>query len=163
MGASPSGDLVYFWSNDPLTDGASGPGVYRYKLLGGAHGELTRLTGDPGPDGLGMKTVRKDPLFLPSNDGSTLYFVATAALAAGATAGQPNAYVWRGGQLRFVRTLAGDGAVQRVSRTAGSRCSARPPRSTAHRTADARRSTSTTRTAARSRVRRAEPRDAQRR
>jgi catechol 2,3-dioxygenase-like lactoylglutathione lyase family enzyme len=116
MGASPSGDLVYFWSNDPLTDGVSGPGVYRYKLLGGAHGELTRLTGDPGPDGLGMKTIRRDPLFLPSNDGSTLYFVATAALAAGATAGQPNAYVWRGGQLRFVRTLAGDGAVQRVSR-----------------------------------------------
>ena len=116
MGASPSGDLVYFWSTDPLTDGASGPGVYRYKLLGGAHGELTRLTGDPGPDGLGMRTARRDPLFLPSNDGSTLYFVATAALAAGATAGQPNAYVWRGGQLRFVRTLAGDGAVQRVSR-----------------------------------------------
>jgi hypothetical protein len=116
MGASPSGDLVYFWSNDPLTDGASGPGVYRYKLLGGAHGELTRLTGDPGPDGLGMTTGGTDPLFLPSNDGSTLYFVATAALAAGATAGQPNAYVWRGGQLRFVRTLTGGGSVQRVSR-----------------------------------------------
>ena len=76
----------------------------------GQQGQLTRLTGDPGPDGLGISSS------LTSNDGTSVYFVATAALAAGATAGEPNAYVWRDGQLKLVATVPEGATVKRVSR-----------------------------------------------
>ena len=65
MGASPSGDVSHFWSSQPLTDGVSGGGVYRYRLQAGPVGELTRITGDPGPEGLGMNRRRRDGARLP--------------------------------------------------------------------------------------------------
>lgn len=118
MGASPSGDVVFFWSSQPLTDGVPGGGVYRYRLQAGPVGELTRITGDPGPEGLGMSIAEGAtvPSFQLSDDGSSLYFIAKAALAPGAVDGQPNAYVWRNEELKLVRSLAAGATVQRVSR-----------------------------------------------
>jgi hypothetical protein len=109
IGASPSGDAVYFWSDDPLTDGASGGAVYRYRVTATAEGELQRVTDDPGPGGLGLTNA------LTSDDGSSVYFVASAPLDSGAVAGQPNVYVARGGAVRFIETVAQGGAIERVS------------------------------------------------
>jgi hypothetical protein len=45
-------------------------------------------------------------VFGASDDGSTIYFVSKEALAAGATAGQPNVYLRQGGTFTHVATLA---------------------------------------------------------
>jgi hypothetical protein len=98
---------VLFRAVDPLTDGIDGGAIYRYRV---SSGELERLTGDPGPDGLGATSA------VASDDASTVAFVSTAALGGAAVAGEPNAYVWRGGALRFVAALSGGGTIDRVSR-----------------------------------------------
>lgn len=113
IGASPSGDAVYFWSDEPLTDGTSGGGVYRYEIADGPGADLTRVTEDPGAGGLGLTSA------LTSGDGSTVYFVAAADLASGGTVGQPNVYVARGGEVRFIATAPDGATVERVSTDGG--------------------------------------------
>lgn len=107
IGASGDGARAFFFSSDPLTNGVDGPAIYRYDL---ADGRLERVTGAAGDNGLGLSSP------VSSDDGSTVAFIATAALVPDATDGEPNAYVWRDGELRFVGSLGFDGAPVRISR-----------------------------------------------
>jgi hypothetical protein len=98
--ASPDGGSVFFITASQLTDDATaGGGLYRYDV---DSGELTFLsTGSTGASGaqvLGVVRV--------SDDGSRAYFVARDALGGEGTAGQPNLYLWEGGALNFIATLA---------------------------------------------------------
>ncbi len=96
--ATPSGSRVFFTDGTPLTQAAGdNGGLYEYSFE--TH-RLTNLTPDP----VGNPGV--EGLVGVSEDGSILYFVATAKLAAGATASSPNLYVARSGEITFVATLA---------------------------------------------------------
>jgi hypothetical protein len=103
--ASVDGSKVFFTAPSKLTADASAPdgllgGLYLYDF--DAPSPLSSLT--PGPaaaDVLGVIGA--------SDDGSRVYFVAKGALGAGATAGQPNLYLWQEGQgLRFIATLSSE-------------------------------------------------------
>jgi hypothetical protein len=108
VGASSDGNHVYFLSSDQLTETATpGGGLYRYDLPSGG---LELLTPDAGPGGLGVSDV------LMSDDTSHVYFLATAALAPGAEAGEPNLYVYANGETRFLFAVPGGGTVERASR-----------------------------------------------
>lgn len=112
-GASDTGSRVFFTDPNQLTpDGtaaASGLGdLYMYDFSGAPGSRLTDLSADPTPgsdppDVLGVLGA--------SEDGSHVYFAARGALAAGATSGRPNLYVWQAGApLRFVATLSPEDA-----------------------------------------------------
>ena len=102
---------MFFSSSAELTEnaytGVSGsyaPNLYEYELASepGKQGRLTDLTVDESGDGAGVLGVVQI-----SEDGAYVYYVAEGALAAGATAGQPNLYVSHdGGPARFIATLA---------------------------------------------------------
>jgi hypothetical protein len=114
--ASADGALVYFTSKAALTKESNtgpelppGPGanpgddLYRYDVDTHTLTDLTVDTNDPdGADVLGVAGA--------SADGSYVYFVATGELAAGASSGEPNLYVWHetaeGGTVRFIAPLA---------------------------------------------------------
>jgi hypothetical protein len=114
--ASADGSLVYFTSKAALTkesstgpelpsgpDANPGDDLYRYDVNTRTLTDLTVDTKDPdGADVLGVVGA--------SADGSCVYFVATGELAAGASSGKPNLYVWHetaeGGTVRFIATLA---------------------------------------------------------
>jgi hypothetical protein len=98
MAASRDGSLAYLTSEGRLTAGASptGADLYRYDARGEALVDLT-----PDPAGASVEGVVGI-----GEDGRTVYFVARGALAAGATAGEPNLYVNDGSQTRFIATLA---------------------------------------------------------
>jgi hypothetical protein len=96
--ATPSGEQVFFTDSTPLTQATSdNGGLYEYSF------ETRRLT-DLTPDPTGNPGV--EGLVGVSEDGSILYFVASAKLAAGATVGSPNLYVARSGEITFIATLA---------------------------------------------------------
>jgi hypothetical protein len=77
--------------------------LYEYELAGvpGQRGRLTDLTVDKAGDGAGVLGVAQI-----SEDGSYVYFGAEGALAAGASVGQRNLYVWHEGTVGFIATLA---------------------------------------------------------
>lgn len=99
--ASDDGSSVFFTDPNKLTVDASAGDLYRYDLDAEA---LTDLTGDhAGPGGAEVLGVLG-----ASEDGSYVYFVAKGALDTGATAGQPNLYVWHSGEApHFIATLVG--------------------------------------------------------
>jgi len=100
--ATPDGAKAIFTDETPLTDEPNdNGGLYEYDLEDERLSDLTPNEGDPGVQGvLGM-----------SEDGSIVYFVASAALAPHASAGAENLYVARGGAIEFIAALSGeDGA-----------------------------------------------------
>jgi hypothetical protein len=98
-GASADGSIVYFSSNSPLTDDADSSGsLYRYVVRTGALEDVT-VAPNPVP-GTGFRRVLQ-----VSADGSYVYFMASSALAQGATAGVNELYVWHAGQTRLVAAL----------------------------------------------------------
>jgi hypothetical protein len=109
-GASRDGSVVFFTSPEKLTDdstaAAGSPELYRYNVESGELSDLT-VAGPGGAGVLGTSWV--------SDVGDRIYFAATAALAPGATAGEPNLYLWSdaGGapEISFIATaLPGEGA-----------------------------------------------------
>ncbi len=112
--ASVDGSRVFFTSRAELTDDANtGPAdnaenLYEYDL---ENGVLTDLTVDDDPGDVNGAAVLG--VATASEDGSYVYFVAEGALtgegnAEGETAvsGEPNLYVYHGGGVRFIATLA---------------------------------------------------------
>jgi hypothetical protein len=103
--ASGDGSKVFFTDQNQLTVGSTAHGacggawgdLYEYTVAGHQLRDLTNAD----PEGGCLYGVLGG-----SNDGAYLYFVAASDLAAGATRGQPNLYVWHEGELRFVATLA---------------------------------------------------------
>jgi hypothetical protein len=110
VAASHDGNVVYFVSNDRLTDAATvGGGLYRYTV---STGQLVQLTVDAGAASAGIRDA------VASDDASHVYFFSTRVLATGGTLGQQNLYVWSGGTTRFVGDFQTDSnaSVQQVSR-----------------------------------------------
>lgn len=97
---TPDGSRAIFTDPTPLTGqaGDMGGGIYEYDLASRGLRDLTPYPGgDPEVQGvLGM-----------SADGSTVYFVAGAALAPGAVSGAENLYVARGLAVEFIAALSG--------------------------------------------------------
>jgi hypothetical protein len=106
---SSSGGIVFFASEERLTDDSTADGgleLYRYDVEAGS---LIDLTIDPDPgDG---EAVQFTKLLGVSDDGSYAYFIAGGKLLADAVAGAPNLYVWHRGQLSLVATLDPSDAV----------------------------------------------------
>jgi len=111
--ASTDGSLVFLTDGEKLTTDStateSKPDLYLYAFGQPLHHRLTDLTVHAG------EAANVQGVVGASEDGSSVYFVARAALAAnqnpeGATAeaGKSNLYRWHEGQTRFVATLAGD-------------------------------------------------------
>ena len=99
--ATPDGSQALITSDTPLTANASAAGADLYRYDDGT-GQLTDLTPDTADSGgAGVLGV-----FGSSDDGSFVYFLATGALAPGATAGADNMYVWHDGTTRFIGSLA---------------------------------------------------------
>jgi hypothetical protein len=110
--ASADGSLVYFTSRAALTresfTGTRGSDLYRYDL---DTRQLTNVlaAADPAAGVAGASVLG---VVGASEDGSYVYFVAEGALAAGATGGSPNLYVWHAGEaesagtISFIATLA---------------------------------------------------------
>ena len=94
------GSVAFFTSDAPLTVTSVRDSLYRWDadaLDGGRLTELAAPLAGARPD-VGPAAI--------SDDATTVYFVATGALAAGATGGQPNLFVWRQGEgLRHIATL----------------------------------------------------------
>ena len=109
-GASADGSHIVFTSTAALTDDAvpgSGQNIYDYDVETGALKDLT-VSNDVRVYETGVVGI--------SEDASHVYFVAQGVLAANsnshgdkAVAGQPNLYLWNGGQTTFVATLGGPG------------------------------------------------------
>jgi hypothetical protein len=98
--ASGDGSRVFFTddaSNGLTNDTVPGSGKNLYEY-NGASGGLTDLTP-------GAHVEVQGHVFGAGRDGSYVYFVADSGLAAGATAGQPNLYVWHEGAMTFIATL----------------------------------------------------------
>lgn len=95
--ASRSGSKVFFTSAAALTtDAVAGGDLYMYDFEAPEGDRLTDLA--PGGEVQGVLGA--------SEEGDFVYFTARGALDAGATAGQPNLYVWREGESpRFIATL----------------------------------------------------------
>ena len=93
--ASADGSLAYFTSKEKLTDDATtgpadgGEDLYRYNVGSEELTDLTPLPAEAAENGARVRGVLGS-----SADGSRLYFVARGALAAGATAGEDNLYLW---------------------------------------------------------------------
>jgi hypothetical protein len=96
--ATPDGARVFFTDSTPLTNNPDdNGGLYEYDLDSGTLTDLTpEAGGSPGVEGLlGI-----------SEDGASVYFVASADLAGQASAGMPNLYLARGGAITFIATLS---------------------------------------------------------
>jgi len=115
IGATRDGSIAYFESTARLTDAATpGGGIYRFKLDAPAGSRLEQVTpASPIPGGLQVSNA------ILSDDGSTLYFVTGAQLAAGAGEGVLNAYLWRNGSVRFIASFPTEANLERVSRDGG--------------------------------------------
>lgn len=107
--ATRNGRFVFFMSQEELTDDANtgssdvGQDLYRYDT---ETGDLIDLAAEP--NGAGAEAMG---LVGTSSDGSYAYFVARAALAPGATQGEPNIYLWHQGEgIQYVATLIGGAA-----------------------------------------------------
>lgn len=104
IAASPDGDVVYFFTADPLTDASPpGGGIYRLDV---DSSELTLVAGV----GYGQLAGA-----MASDDASHLYFTTTLALAPGAESDALNAYLWTGGALTTVAAGV-NGEFTRISR-----------------------------------------------
>jgi hypothetical protein len=128
-GASADGSVVFFTSKATLTrESNTGPeggaqadpgdDLYRYDLDTGTLSDLVPDAADPnGADVLGVVGS--------SEDGSYVYFVADGKLAAGASSGQPNLYVWHEAadgapNVSFIATLSApdkteEGNIERIA------------------------------------------------
>ena len=109
--ASADGSNVFFASGEELTNDAntgdasnpdSGQDLYHYNLQ---NGQLQDLTVDSNPADSSGAAVQG--LLGSSDDGSYLYFVALGKLAAGASSGANNLYVYHAGTTTFIATLDG--------------------------------------------------------
>jgi WD40-like Beta Propeller Repeat len=114
-GSGPGGGGLFAWASTDgsqafFTDDAaagltadtipsSGQNLYRFDLT---TGKLTDLTPVASASVQGVSGA--------SDDGSRLYFVADGALAAGASGGQPNLYLYDDGTTKFIATLAATGS-----------------------------------------------------
>lgn len=99
---STDGSVAFFKAGVPLTEGAGTGSLYRWDANAPEGQRLTELSQDPlgQPGVVGPAAV--------SDDARSVYFVATGELAAGATRGAPNLYLWREGEgVRFIATLDG--------------------------------------------------------
>ncbi len=101
--ATPDGSKVFFTDTVALTNNPddSGGGLYEYDFNGD---RLTDLT----PDGGGAPGI--EGVVGVGDEGSSVYFVATAALAADATGGADNLYVAHNGTITFIAMLSGEDA-----------------------------------------------------
>jgi hypothetical protein len=105
--ASVDGSKIFFTSRAELTDDANtggaddAPNLYEYDLNTGLLTDLTVDT-DPG-DSQGAEVLG---LVTAGDDGSHVYFVAEGDLAGAAVSGRPNLYVYSGGHVAFIATLA---------------------------------------------------------
>jgi hypothetical protein len=101
-GATADGSQVFFTSKEKLTDDSTASAspeeadLYDYDA---DTGSLTDVTPAPGAGVVAVQGV--------SGDGDYMYFTASGALAAGATAGASNLYVMHAGQIKFV-AITGD-------------------------------------------------------
>ncbi len=99
------GSVAFFTSSLPLTDDAviapgGGPMLYRWDANAPEGQRLSAIT----PDSLGAPRVLGPAAV--SDDATSVYFVAEGELAAGATRGAPNLYLWRQGEgVRYIATL----------------------------------------------------------
>jgi hypothetical protein len=107
---SADGSTVLFTDESRLTPGSTAaagePDLYECVLpVGASRCELSDLTaaraGEP------ADVLKVSPL--GSQDSSHVYFLAKGALAAGATSGQENLYLWDGGTTTFIATLNSEG------------------------------------------------------
>jgi WD40 repeat protein len=106
--ASVDGSRAFFTSAEKLTDDAttgatdSGSDLYRYDV---GSDSLTDIT----VDGSDTNGAQVQNVLGGSDDGTKLYFVAQGVLAAGATAGQNNLYLWTddGSQKGSISFIAG--------------------------------------------------------
>jgi hypothetical protein len=112
--ATPDGSKVFFTDETPLTDSPQdNGGLYEYDF---ASGKLTDLSPDAGgaPGVEGVVGV--------SEDGLSVYFVASASLATGASPGANNLYFSHDGATAFIAALgnedSGDWAQGLEARTA---------------------------------------------
>jgi hypothetical protein len=98
--ATPDGSKVFFTDETQLTnDPDDNGGLYEYDFDTGA---LTDLS----PDGSGSPGV--EGVVGGSEDGSNVYFVASASLAAGAGAGKNNLYLSHDGAITFIAALSNE-------------------------------------------------------
>lgn len=105
--ATPDGSQVFFTDASSAglttdTGAGSGDNLYRYDTTSGT---LTDLTPGANAHVLGVAGTGV------SQNGAYLYFVAQDVLASGASAGQPNLYVWHAGATRLVATLDGSDGI----------------------------------------------------
>jgi hypothetical protein len=102
--ASSDGSSALFTSPDELTNDANTGSAHQGKDLYEWHdGTLRDLTPDTNSaDAIGADV---QGVVGESQDFSYIYFVAEGDLAAGATSGQPNLYLYHGGTTTFIATL----------------------------------------------------------
>ncbi|MGC1853298.1 MAG: hypothetical protein WA687_12750 [Solirubrobacterales bacterium] len=101
-GSVPSGNKATYWGAS--TDGSKV--IFATNLFGTGNGDLYRFDVDSETPSLiaGEVTQMKGVLGV-SDDASRVYFLSREALAAGATAGQPNLYLDQEGSKTFIATL----------------------------------------------------------
>lgn len=96
--ATPDGSKVFFTDETPLTSSPEdNGGLYEYDFDSG------RLT-DLSPDGSGAPGV--EGVVGAGEDGASVYFLASASLAAGATGGAENLYLSHDGATTFIAALS---------------------------------------------------------
>ncbi len=112
--AASDGSRAFFTDETPLTSGAEdNGGLYEYNLSSGTLADLSPdASGSPGVEGVvGV-----------GEEGLSVYFVASGALASGARPGANNLYLSRGGTITFIAVLgdadSGDWAQSLEKRTA---------------------------------------------
>jgi hypothetical protein len=99
-GATPDGSRVFFIDTTQLTNAPNdNGGLYEYDF---SSGKLTDLS----TDSSGSPEV--EGVVGASEDGLSVYFVARASLAGGATAGGYNLYLSRDGVIRFIAALSSE-------------------------------------------------------
>jgi hypothetical protein len=97
-----SAGAARYWTATP-------DGHYAFYAEGG---ELWRFNAEGGEGGAGARTAIAGPgagvlgVIGASDDGEYIYFTATGSLAAGASEGDANLYLWHAGTTTFIATLA---------------------------------------------------------
>ena len=111
--ATPDLEYVFFTSGEKLTQNATtgpssgGNDLYRYQTSTGDLVDLTVEAEEPSsPNGAEVTGPgsQTSGVIAVGNDGATVYFAAKGDLAAGATAGAVNLYVWREGEVSHIAT-----------------------------------------------------------